>query len=262
LRSHAISQTDFDQAKNQRAEAEAAVQTAEAALEVARLRMAYTRIVAPFAGVVSGPYLDEGNLATADKTLLATITSIDPLQLNFDIDESSLLAIRRKGSDKSDPMLSLTVLCGMANDNGYPYRAKMDFVDSHVNPATGAAVCRALLPNKDGTLMPGMFGRVRLVIKPPHKAVLIPDNAIESDQGMKYILVVTDRNVAERRGIVTGALENDGMRVVSKGLKAEDWVITSGLQKVQPGMAVKPEKAVTPVPSSASPAAPDKSSSW
>src|SRR5208282_6812647 len=139
----------------QRAEAEAALQAAKAALEVARLRLEYTRIVAPFAGVISGAVLDEGNLATTDKTALATITTIDPLHVDFPMDEASLVAIRRKGSDKSDPVLSLPVLCCLAGDKGYLHRATMDFVDSHADPATGAISCCATLANKDGALMPG-----------------------------------------------------------------------------------------------------------
>ena len=242
LRNHAVSQAEFDQAKNQRAEAEAALQTAEAALEVARLRLDYTRIAAPFAGKINGPVLDEGNLATADKTALATIASTDPLCLDFQMDERSLLAIRRKGNDKSDPLLSLPVLCGAAGDKGYPDRAKMDFVEGHVNPATGTISCRAMLANKDGLLMPGMFVRVRLITNPPHKALLVPERAVGSDQGLKYALVVNDQNVVEHRAVTTGALEDDGMRIVSEGLKAEDWVITSGLQRVQPGMTVNRQK--------------------
>jgi len=251
LRSNAVGQADFDEAKNQRAEAEAALQAVEAALEVARLRLEYTRIVAPFAGKISGPVLDEGNLATADKTVLATVASTDPLHLDFQIDESSLLAIRRKGGDKSDPALSLTVLCGLATDKGYSRRAKMDFVGSYVDPNTGTVACRALLANKDGALMPGMFVRVRLITNPSHKALLVPESAIGSDQGLKYVLVVNDRNVAKHRAVKIGALEDDEMRVVTEGLKAEDWVITSSVQKVRPGMIVKPEKSAPPHAASA-----------
>ncbi|MGO9113806.1 MAG: efflux RND transporter periplasmic adaptor subunit [Thermoguttaceae bacterium] len=249
---HALSETQLDQTVSERAEVEAAVQTAEAALEVARLRLEYTRIAASFAGIISGPVLDEGNLATADKTVLATITSIDPLHLDFQMDEASLVAIRRKGNDKSDPVLSLPVVCSLAGDKGYPYRAKMDFVESHADPATGAISCRAMLANKDGLLIPGMFVRVRLITNPPHKALLVPDRVIGSDQGLKYVLVVSDQNVVEHRAVTTGALQDDGMRIVTEGLKAEDWVITSGLQRVQSGMTVKPQKPPATVPPSSS----------
>jgi len=256
LSTHAITQAEGDQAMSQRAEAEAALQTAEAALEVARLRLEYTRIVAPFAGVTSGPVLDEGNLATADKTALATIASTDPLCLDFQMDESSLLAIRRKGNGKSDPLLSLPVLCGAAGDKGYPYRAKMDFVDGHVNPATGTISCRAMLANKDGVLMPGMFVRVRLITSPPHKALLVPDRAIGSDQGQKFVFIVTDQNTVQRRAIETGN-QDDGMRVVEKGLTADDWVIEKGLltlrgEQLENGTTVKPLKPSAAVPPSSS----------
>ena len=108
-----------------------------------------------------------------------------------------------------------------------------------------------MLANKDGVLMPGLFVRVRLITSPPHKALLVSDRAIGSDQGPKYVLVVNDQNVVEHRVVTTG-LEYDGMRIVSGGLKPEDWVITSGLQRVQPGMTVKPLRPSAAVPPSSS----------
>jgi RND family efflux transporter MFP subunit len=138
--------------------------------------------------------------------------------------------------------LELPVSCGLADDAGFPLRGKVASVDSEIDPKTGTQRWHVVLPNKDGVLAPGMFLCVRLTTSAPHKALLVPERALCSDQGKKFVFVVNDQNIAERRDVTAGQLD-DGLRVVSEGLNAEDRVITSGLQQVRPGMTVKPEKA-------------------
>jgi RND family efflux transporter MFP subunit len=236
-RTAAVSQAEVDQAKNQRAEAEAAVLTAEAALQTARLRLDFTKVAAPFSGKISGPLLDEGNVVTADKTVLARLDSTDPARLVFDIDERTVSAIR-----KAEPTFSPTVLFGLAGETGFPHQAKLDSVDGRVDPNTGTLRCRALLPNKDELFVPGMFARVRLATSAPHKSLLVLDGSLGSDQGQKFVFVVKNQGALERRDVEIGHMQDDGMRVVTKGVTADDWVVTSGVDKLKPGMTVKPEK--------------------
>jgi RND family efflux transporter MFP subunit len=248
LRSHAMSQGDFDQVKTRQSVAEAALETAAAAVNLARLRLDYTQVAAPFAGNISGPLPGVGSLVTADKTVLATLSSTDPMYVVFDIDERIAGAIRRKDNAKPGFALSLPVVCGLPDNEGFTYRAKMDSVESRVDPASGTVRIRAVLSNKDGILMPNMFVRVRLTTSDPYKALLVPEKALGSDQGRKFVFVVNDQNVVEHRDVKVRQMTDDELRVVTEGLKAEDRVITSGLQLVRAGMTVtiKPDRAATP----------------
>jgi RND family efflux transporter MFP subunit len=244
LKTAAVSQEQFDQAKSQSAEAEAALQTAEAAVKTAQVRLEFTRIAAPFAGKIGGPLLDEGNLATADNTVLARLDSTDPMRLVFDIDERTALAMRRKAVKGDSPKaLALPVWCGVAGDTGYPYPCTLDSVESQVNPASGTVRCRAVLANKEGLFVPGMFARVRLATSGPYKALLVPPESFTFDRGQAFVLVVNDQNVAERRDVEYGPMQDDRLRVIRNGVKAEDEVVTTARRHVQPGMAVTPEKA-------------------
>ena len=121
------------------------------------------------------------------------------------------------------------------------YRSQLDSIDPQVDPHTGTARCRAPLPNADGALVPGMFVRVRMITGAPHKVLLIADRAIGSNQGEKFVFVVTEHNVVEERTVKIGQFE-DGLRVVTELLTAEDWVVVSGLQRLAPGMQVIPDK--------------------
>jgi multidrug efflux system membrane fusion protein len=161
----------------------------------------------------------------------------------FDIDERTMLTIRRKAG--RDPALSLPVSCGLPDEQGFTHRGKMDAADSRIDPATGTARWRAVLPNQDGMLSPGMFVRVRLETSSPFKAVLVPERSLSAEKGRIFVLLVNDQNVTERRDVMMGRL-HDGMRVVTEGLSADDWVITPALKELRPGTTVTPDKAETP----------------
>lgn len=161
-RAAAASTADFDNAVAAREDAAAAVQSAEAALILAKLNLESTRIVAPFSGKIAGPVLDAGNIVTADKTPLATLVSTDPMFVSFDLDQRTFLRFRRLGKDKPDWLGSVPVACAFPDDKGHPYQGRLDSVDGRVDPAAGTVRCRVVLPNKDGYLMPGMSIRVRL----------------------------------------------------------------------------------------------------
>jgi uncharacterized protein (TIGR03067 family) len=172
----------------------------------------------------------------------------------FDADQRTVLQIRRLVLEEKKAGKAPTefpVRCALADDKDFPYRGKLESVDVPIDPKTGAATWRALLPNPEGILMPGLFVRVRLFISAPHKAMLIPEQAIGADQGQKFVYVVADKVVQYRR-IQVGTLE-DGLRVVNEGLTADDWVVTAQVSKLRPGMIVTPQPA--PSPAAPSPAA-------
>ena len=244
----AVSQEEIDKAKSERDEAEAAAQTAEAALNVAHVRWDYTRITAPFAGKIGRSTLDAGNLVTADRTVLATLASTDPIYVYFDVDERTMLTILRTGNDRA---LSLPVSFGLPDEQGFPHQGKMDAADSRIDPSTGTARWRAVLPNKDGMLSPGMFVRVRLAIGAPHRAIVVPKSAVASegpplrDIVRWYVFTVNDQNVVERRDVEPHVVTDDDRSVYVKGLAVDDLVITSPVYPLKPGMTVTPEKAET-----------------
>ena len=163
----------------------------------------------------------------------------------FDVDERTVLRARRlvqAERSKSEPAWEFPVLWGLSDDKGHPNRSKVESVDVNIDPNTGTARWRALLPNPDGILTPGMFVRVRVVLGPPAKALLIPESALGTDQGRRFVYVVNDRDVIEYRPVQIGQLD-DGLRVVEEGLTTEDLVVTSGREKLRPGMTVQPEQA-------------------
>ncbi len=136
---------------------------------------------------------------------------------------------------------------GLQGEDGFPHQGTINFVNNQVNPTTGSILVRGVFPNpkpKGGQrlLSPGMFVRIRLPIGQPHPALLVIDRAIGSDQGLKYVYVVDADNKVQYRRVTTGALQDDGLRVIEQGLKADDWVVVGGLQQVRPRMAVRPEQ--------------------
>src|SRR5262249_38712806 len=161
------------------------------------------------------------------KTTLATLFSVDPLYVAFDLDERTLLRLRLKGGKEGE----LPVLMGLANEDSFPRRGKVDSVGVQVDPNTGTLRCRAVLPNPDGHFLPGMVVRVRLVTSAPHNALLVTEQAILTDQGQKFVYVVTDKNAVERRAVKLGSAQDGGLRVVTEGLKADEWVVVRGVKE-------------------------------
>jgi multidrug efflux system membrane fusion protein len=256
----AVSIQQLDQDKAAVDEADAAVKAYQASLEVYKLNLSFTQVTSPIDGQVSRYFLTLGNLVVQDQTLLTTVVSLDPMYVYFDVDEGTLLRVRRainEGTIKRYQEGRLPVLMALQSDvdrqgrTEYRHRAMVDFVNNQVNPSTGSISVRGVFPNPkpaNGTRLfsPGMFVRVRLPIGQPHPALLVIDRAIGSDQGLKFVYVVgADGNVA-RRTVSTGALETDGTRVITSGLKAEEWVAVGALQQVRPGAKVKPDRMPMP----------------
>ena len=252
-------------------------------LDVYKLNKEFTRVVSPIDGQVSRYYLTLGNLVNQDQTLLTTVVSLDPMYAYFDMDESTLLQIRKaisEGKIAGPAEGDLVVLLGLQNEDGFPHKATINFVNNQVNSTTGSITMRAvfanpkLVPAAKGSgaagakassaaatspagaahagrfvprlFSPGMFVRVRLPIGQPHEALLIIDRAIQSDQGLKYVYVVDAQNKVQTRSVKAGALQEDGLRVVEGEIKPDDWVLVGGIQQVRPQMQIKPDRRPMP----------------
>ena len=245
----AISREELDSRTSGKAEGDAAVRAAEAALTTARLNLEWTVVRAPIAGRISRAAVTAGNLVQAGPptaTLLTTIVSLDPIYVYFDSDEHSYLQyVRglRAGSSK------LPVYIGLANETGFPHEGKLDFVDNRLDAGAGTIRVRALVPNPQQLFAPGLFARVRLVGTEQRAVTLIQDQAVGTDQDRKFVLVLKPDSSVEYRPVITGRLV-DGLRVVSSGLKPGEDVVINGLLRVRPGMKVLAKRS-TMTPDSA-----------
>jgi RND family efflux transporter MFP subunit len=242
----AVSREEYDQRLNAQREAQANVEAARAAVTAAKLNLEFTRITAPISGRVSRAVVTAGNLVTGGTntaTLLTTVVSIDPIYVTFEGDEQVYLKyteLARRGDRPSSRDAANPVLMGLSNEQGYPHRGAMSFVDNQVDPRTGTIRARASFDNKDGFLTPGLFARVKLIGHSSHTAVLVDDRAIGTDQSQKFVYVVDKDNKVSYRGVKIGRL-TDGLRIVQEGLQPGENVIVNGMQRVQPGAVVAPE---------------------
>lgn len=245
------SQQDLDQYLAQQAENIAGLKTSQAQVDQAQLNLGFTRITAPIDGKISRTLLTVGNLVNADSTLLTTIMSIDPMYAYFNIEEPTMLRIqkmKREGIIKQQ-LGQVEVQMGLADDvkHTFPVKGILDFVNNTVDPQTGTILVRGTfanpykMPDQLPLLVPGLFVRVRLDIGPPHKTLLISERAIGTDQGKKFVYVVDKDNKIAYRGVTLGMLF-DGLQAIGDGLKADDRVVINGLQRIRPGMEVKPEQ--------------------
>jgi len=270
LPSQAISREDYDKIVGDRDEAQAAVTMAEAARDLAKLNADFTRVTAPFAGRVSRQLVDPGNLVKADETPLTTIVALDPIYVYFDVDERSVLKFRRlmqAGKVKSARDAVAPVWMGLVDEveeDGtprFPHEGTINFVDNRIDPMTGTLRLRGVFPNAKRLLSPGLFARVRVPIGKPHPAILIPEEALGSDQGQNFVYLVTDDNRARKRYVKVGPREDGGLRVIESGLAGNERVIQKGLQRVRDGALVAPQVAEASAPAAPSkpPAAEPKS---
>jgi RND family efflux transporter MFP subunit len=251
LRSRAISQEEVDTRLADQREANEAVQAAHAAVDAARLDVEFTQVKAPISGRISRHLVTEGNLitgGTADSTLLTKIVSLDPIYGYFEVDERSYLQYKRlwrHGMRPDDHDEKITVSLGLANETGFPHQGHLDFIDNRLDPDTGTMTGRAIFPNPNLALIPGLFARIHLPGSGRYEALLLPDEAIGSDQTQRFVLVVNDQNTVEYRQIEPGPMI-DGLRVVRHGLQPADRVIVNGMQRVRPGAKVAPQQQAAP----------------
>jgi len=233
----AISREELDARTSGRAEGDAAIRAAEAALRVARLNLEWTVVRAPISGRVGRAEITPGNVVQAgppSPTLLTTIVSIDPIYVYFDTDEQAYLKYMATPSTGSN---GREVLIGLANESGFPHQGRLNFVDNRVDGTSGTIRARALLSNPNRQFTPGLFARVRLLGSDRHVATLVQDQAVGTDQDRKFVLVLKNDNTVEYRPVTTGRVV-DGLRTVQSGLKPGERVVINGMMRVRPGMKV------------------------
>ena len=260
VRDKTITDQTFEQRAQAFRNAKASVSNNEAAVRQAELDLDFTELRAPVNGRIGDRRVSPGNLVTGgtggNTTMLATIVSTDPIYFEFTFDEASYLRYERlakSGQDIASRNASVKVALKLIDENDFDHEGRMDFVDNVIDRASGTIRGRAVFGNSDGMFTPGMFGRIRVPGSPPYLALLIPDDAIASEQARKYVLVVDDTDVVRLKYVTLGQLD-DGLRVIRDGLVATDRVIVNGLMRVRPGIKVNAREENTP----ATPATPAK----
>lgn len=250
LESKAISAEEADSRSKSVNQNVAAVQSATAMHQMAKVNMDYTHITAPIDGRIGRKLITEGNLVNGNQgqtSLLTTIVSMDPIYCYFDADERSVLKyqqLAREGKGENFQGGNVPCEVELANETGFPHKGVLDFVDNRVDPATGTLQVRAKLPNPgpDHVLQPGFFARIRVPGSAKYQALMIPDLAVGTDQSQKFVCVVNDKNIVEYKMVRLGPVM-DGMRVVRSGLSTNDWVIINGLMSARPGSPVVPTRS-------------------
>jgi RND family efflux transporter MFP subunit len=236
----------LDQRRQNFISAQAELAGNKAALESARLDLEFTQIKAPLPGRISRRLVSPGNLVNANQTLLTSIVSLDPIQFYFDIDERSFVAYQKvSGPQGPSEALGTDVLISITGERDPTRQGKLDFLDNRLDAQTGTLRARAMVPNPNMFLTPGMFGRIRISGSAPYKGVLIPDEAIGSDQDRRIVYVVGDDGVAQPRVVRPGP-KIDGYRVIRDGLKGDESVVVNGIVRVRPGTKVTPNLVTLP----------------
>jgi RND family efflux transporter MFP subunit len=268
-----ISKDELNQALGAKGEAIGGIDTANGKIKEAEVNIAYCKITSPITGRIGQALLTKGNIVNAGmgENLLTTVVSVDPLYVSFNVNERALQnykdVIRKqfekekkeaekeeKKKKKAENDAEIPVEMALTNDKGYPHKGFIDFIDNKVDPSTGSIKVRARFKNPKGTdglraLTPGLFARIRVAIADPYPAILITDRAILSDQSLNYVLIVNKAkdNEVERRDIVPARrVQDDGLKAIESGLKGDEWIIVDGLNRVRPGVNVKPKEAPMP----------------
>lgn len=239
-----MSEKVFDDRANALREAQALVKVADAKVKTAELDLVFTKITSPIAGrisrstMVAGGWVSAG--AASNASLLTTIVSEDPIHLYFDISENNWIKYRRmieRGTKRGAAQLGSEVQLALPDETGFPHKGKVDFIDNRLDQATGTMRARAIVDNKASRFSPGMFARVRVQGSDEYNAILIPDEAIGTDQTNKFVYTVAEDGTVGRKAVTLGPVV-DNLRVVRAGLEAGDWVIVKGIQRARPGNKV------------------------
>ncbi|MBN8905502.1 MAG: efflux RND transporter periplasmic adaptor subunit [Rhodospirillales bacterium] len=243
-RSDFASQSVVDQALAKRDALAAQLQQNQANTQIQAINYSYTQVIAPFDGMVTAHIPSIGALVGgATPTKLATIVQLDPIHVTFTISEQEVQRIRESLKARHIVITDdskIPVEVGLQTETGYPHSGLIDYIAPLVNTSTGTLVARGLFANKDRTLLPGFFARVRIPVDKVANALLVPDVALGADQGGRYVLVVDKDNVVSQKRVETGPLVDGGLRVIQKGLAADDRVVVGGMQRAIPGAKVDP----------------------
>ncbi|MCP3370878.1 efflux RND transporter periplasmic adaptor subunit [Bradyrhizobium cajani] len=240
----AVSQSTLDTSTSTRDNAQASLQQAQVNTRLAEVNYGYTKVSAPFDGIVSAHMVSIGELVgVSSPTQLATIVAMDPIWVNFTVNEQDVLRIRaeaaRRGLTVTD-LKQLPIQVGLQTETGYPHEGHLDYVSPTLNTSTGTLAVRGVVPNDKRVLLPGYFVRVRVPFTQEKDALLVPDTALGSDQGGRYLLVANGDNIVEQRKVQIGPTDN-GLRVIESGLKPDDRVVIAGLLRVIPGQKIDPQ---------------------
>jgi multidrug efflux system membrane fusion protein len=220
-------------------ESRAAVAAIQAQLDLARLNLSFTHVTAPITGRVSRAEITAGNLVTADQTILTSLVSTDKVYAYFDADERVFLKYNQLSRDGKRGTTT-PVYMGLSNEADNKHQGQMNFVDNQVNPRTGTIRGRAVFDNADGRYTPGLYARLKLVGSGTYAATLIKDEAVGTDLGKKFVLVVDKDNKAVYRSVDLGP-KLEGLRIVRSGLEKDDRIVINGLQRVRPGSPIDPQ---------------------
>ena len=250
LKQNATSQADVDKALSQRDQ-----DTAN--LAIAKINLGYTTVRSPFDGRIGDHLVDIGNVVgsnAADPTKLATVDQLVPIYINFYVSSRDALRLRKIAAKQFGPGVKpgvgkIPVFAGLDDEDGFPHKGVLDFANNSVDTKSGTLQLRAIFPNEDKILFPGLFARVRIPLGPPGPALVVPNTALANDQIGDYLLVVNAQNVVERRNVQVGARAGE-MRAITEGLNENDRVIIGGQTAVRPGATVTPqEPSPSPGPS-------------
>lgn len=242
VKTNAVSQQEVTRARAERDQASAALLESQAALTTAEIQLDYTVVRSPLDGLVSRNLVDVGNLVGAgEPTLLTTVRRIDPIYAYFDVSERFLAErLAQRGGHKGPVTEGESPLTLILKETGYDVEGSVDAVDNTVDPATGTIQVRGIFPNPDALVFPGFFVHVRVPGETLEDALLVQETALGTDLGGRYLLIVGEGNVVEKRYVEPGPLEEDMMRVILEGLEPGEHYVSEGLQRARPGMPVAP----------------------
>jgi RND family efflux transporter MFP subunit len=232
IKDRLVSQAQADLRAAAQLQAAAGLAAAEASLTTAQLNLAYTRIEAPITGRVSWRRLAPGNLVAADNTVLTTIVSESPIRFLFDAPEAALLKYRRAGQDQAT-----AVDIKLQDETEYRWKGKLDFLDNQLDRSSGTIRARATVANPEGFITPGMFGHLRLYAAKSFDVLMVPDEAVVTDQTRQVVYVIGPEDTITQKVVQPGRLLG-GLRVIRGGLDAADRVVISGVQRARPGRKV------------------------
>ena len=247
LANHAISKEEAEARQARFQEAKAALLATEAARDAAQLDLEYTEVRAPIDGRVSRDLVTVGNYVSGvagTATLLTTIVSVDPIYVYADVDENSLLkfnALARTQKLTSNGDGTIPVQLQLADESGFPHQGHIESFDNRLDPQTGSILLRAVFPNPEGRIMPGLFARIRVPLSERYAAVLVDEQAVGTDQAQKFVLTLTETNTVAYRAVKLGPAV-EGKRIVRTGLQPGERIVVNGLQRVRPGMPVTPKE--------------------
>ncbi|KLK93611.1 hemolysin secretion protein D [Microvirga vignae] len=237
-----------DQRRQSFLTAKADLDRAQAALRQAQLDLEFTEIKSPLSGKISRKLVSEGNLVNANETVLTNVLSLDPIHFYFDVDERSFLAFSRQthgGTKTTVNGEANEVLLTLTDERLERRKGQLDFFDNRLDAASGTIRARALFENKDLFLTPGLFGRVTVGASDPYRGILLPDEAIGSDQDRRVVYVVGDNNVVNLKPVRIGP-RIDGYRVIRDGLTGNETLVVNGLVRVRPGAPITPQMTTLP----------------